>query len=61
MNKHGEPLPSAREVRTALQSTGRVDDKKTFTAAVGAMLEFIHRDVSLLNGPSKVSFGVGFF
>lgn len=56
MNKHGEPLPSARKVRTTLQTTGRVEDRKVFTAAVPIMLEFIHRDVSLLNGPSKIHF-----
>ncbi|KOB76072.1 Oxidase/peroxidase [Operophtera brumata] len=49
MNKRGKPLPSARRVRTSLQTTGRVD-KSRFTAAVAHYFEFIHRDVSFLNG-----------
>ncbi|XP_063827198.1 peroxidase-like [Ostrinia nubilalis] len=48
--KHGEPLPSARKVRTALQSNGRVVDK-TFNLAAAAFLEFINVDISLVTGP----------
>ncbi|KAL0881565.1 hypothetical protein ABMA27_001396 [Loxostege sticticalis] len=50
-NKNGGPLPSARKVRTALQSTGRVVDKVTFNTAAAAFLELINVDVSLVNGP----------
>ncbi|XP_075976144.1 salivary peroxidase/catechol oxidase-like [Anticarsia gemmatalis] len=50
-NRHGEPLPSARKVRTKLQPTGRVEDKHKFTTALIHMLEFVHRDISVLNGP----------
>ncbi|XP_026330347.1 peroxidase-like [Hyposmocoma kahamanoa] len=51
MNRKGAPLPTARKVRTALQSTGRVDDKHTFNVAAVHFLEFIGKDVSVLNGP----------
>ncbi|KAJ2947403.1 hypothetical protein O0L34_g17180 [Tuta absoluta] len=50
-NKKGLPLPSARKVRTELQTTGRVVDKHTFNIALPHFLEFIGRDVSALNGP----------
>ncbi|KAJ8718932.1 hypothetical protein PYW07_016488 [Mythimna separata] len=51
MNRHGEPLPSARKVRTELHSTGRVEDKVTFNVAAFHMMEFIHRDISIMDGP----------
>lgn len=54
MNRGGEPLPSARKVRTELHSTGRVEDKVTFNAAAVHMLEFINRDISIMDGPRKM-------
>lgn len=53
-DRNGNDLPSARRVRTTLQSDGRVADKHDFTTAAYHYLEFIHRDVSILNGPSKI-------
>ncbi|XP_073953035.1 salivary peroxidase/catechol oxidase-like [Choristoneura fumiferana] len=50
-DRNGNDLPSARRVRTTLQSDGRVVDKHDFTIAAYHYLEFIHRDVSILNGP----------
>ncbi|KAM3967109.1 LOW QUALITY PROTEIN: salivary peroxidase/catechol oxidase-like [Aphomia sociella] len=49
-NNNGKSLPSARKVRTALLSTGRVKNPTLNMAAVH-FLEFINRDVSALNGP----------
>ncbi|XP_047026324.1 peroxidase-like [Helicoverpa zea] len=51
MSRHGSPLPSARKVRTELHSTGRVEDKVTFSAVAVHMLQFIHRDISFMDGP----------
>ncbi|CAB3235465.1 unnamed protein product [Arctia plantaginis] len=51
MNRHGEPLPSARKVRTELQTTGRVEDRHKYNAAAIHMLKFVHRDISIMNGP----------
>ncbi|XP_063893993.1 peroxidase [Helicoverpa armigera] len=51
MSRHGSPLPSARKVRTELHSTGRVEDKVTFSAAAVHMMQFIHRDISFMDGP----------
>ncbi|KAG6441810.1 hypothetical protein O3G_MSEX001969 [Manduca sexta] len=50
-NKNGEELPSARKVRTELETTGRIEDRYMFNIATYHMLEFIQRDISLLNGP----------
>ncbi|XP_063827199.1 peroxidase-like [Ostrinia nubilalis] len=50
-NKHGGSLPSARKVRTTLQTTGRVVDKKTFNMAAATFMEFVGSDVSQINGP----------
>ncbi|CAH0673901.1 unnamed protein product [Spodoptera exigua] len=51
MNRHNKPLPSARKVRTELHTTGRVEDKFTFNVAAVHMMEFIHRDISAMDGP----------
>ncbi|CAH1635595.1 unnamed protein product [Spodoptera littoralis] len=51
MNRHSKPLPSARKVRTELHTTGRVEDKVTFNVAAVHMMEFIHRDISVMDGP----------
>ncbi|XP_013137679.1 PREDICTED: peroxidase-like [Papilio polytes] len=51
LSKNGKPLPSARQVRTFLQSTGRVTDKITFNVAAVHYLDFINRDVSVLFEP----------
>lgn len=50
-DKHGSSLPSARLVRTALETTGRVD-KTTLTIAAPTMLIFIQRDISFTNETS---------
>ncbi|CAK1579223.1 unnamed protein product [Parnassius mnemosyne] len=47
-SKNGKSLPSARRVRTSLQSTGRVTDKTVFNVAAVHFLEYIHRDISVL-------------
>ncbi|XP_072949746.1 salivary peroxidase/catechol oxidase-like [Epargyreus clarus] len=48
---NGEPLPSARKVRTALQSSGRVEDKSDFNVAAAHFMEFINKDISAIKGP----------
>ncbi|XP_049871209.1 peroxidase-like [Pectinophora gossypiella] len=50
-DQNNKDLPSARRVRTALQTDGRVEDKHSLTIAAYHYLEFIHLDVSALNGP----------
>lgn len=46
---NGEPLPSARKVRTTLQPTGRVVDRN-FNMAALHLAGFLAIDVSAVNG-----------
>ncbi|KAG7309970.1 hypothetical protein JYU34_004489 [Plutella xylostella] len=46
----GKPLPSARRVRTSIQSTGRVVDKITFNMAAVHLAGFLAIDTSAVNG-----------
>ncbi|CAG9787318.1 unnamed protein product [Diatraea saccharalis] len=49
-DRNGKSLPSARKVRTELHSTGRVIDHVNFNAAAVTFLDFINRDISVVDG-----------